>query len=178
MGMLSFLILTGTFLAGVHAIGQDTCVVFTPSSSTVPIVSKGVAAPILISPDEWAGVQRAASDFADDIQRVTGIKPTLSNVTSSSKISAKSTPIIVGTLGHSTLIDQIVNTTKLDVSSLQGQWESFLSVEVKQPLPGIDNAYVIIGADKRGTIYAMYDHSEQFGAFILFQISLSLTGSE
>ncbi|KAJ3557630.1 hypothetical protein NM688_g1372 [Phlebia brevispora] len=38
-----------------------------------------------------------------------------------------------------------------------------MAKEVKNPLPGIQSAYVIIGADKRGTIFAMYDHSEQFG---------------
>ena len=46
---------------------------------------------------------------------------------------------------------------------MQGQWEAFMAKEVKNPLPGIQSAYVIIGADKRGTIFAMYDHSEQFG---------------
>ena len=34
---------------------------------------------------------------------------------------------------------------------------------IRNPLPGIDSAYVIIGADKRGTIFARYDYSEQFG---------------
>ncbi|KAF5375510.1 hypothetical protein D9615_009220 [Tricholomella constricta] len=160
--MLRRFVLASAFLAVVHGIGQNTCVVFKSSFSVVPIVSKGVASPILISPDEWPGVQRAATDFAIDIQRVTGIKPSLSNVTSSSTFKS-STSIIIGTLGKSSLIDQIINATKLDVSSIRGRWESFMALEVKQPLPGIDSAYVIIGADKRGTIFALYDHSEQFG---------------
>ncbi|KAI0077007.1 hypothetical protein K474DRAFT_1707684 [Panus rudis PR-1116 ss-1] len=147
---------------GVYAIGQSTCVSFKSSGSTFPIVSSGKATPVLLSADEWPGVQRAAQDFAADIQRVTSQKPTLSNVTASA--SAKSTTaIIVGTLGKSSLIDQVVNRTKLDVSSVEGQWEAFMTRKVSNPLPGIDSAYVIIGADKRGTIFALYDHSEQFG---------------
>ncbi|KAG6838299.1 hypothetical protein C0991_000387, partial [Blastosporella zonata] len=73
-------------------------------------------------------------------------------------------PTIVGTLGKSSLIAQVVNATKLDVSGIDGNWESFLAKEVENPLPGVERAYVIIGADKRGTIFAIYEpSSEQFG---------------
>jgi len=34
---------------------------------------------------------------------------------------------------------------------------------VPHPLPGIDRALVICGSDKRGTIYGIYDLSEQMG---------------
>lgn len=151
-------------LTGVHAIGQDACVVFKSSPSTLPVVSNGKAVPVLTSEDDWPGVHLAASNFVSDIQQVTGVKTSLTNTTSSSLSSQKSaTPIIIGTLQKSSLIEQVINTTQLDVSSIQGKWEAFMSREVKNPLPGIDSAYVIIGADKRGTIFALYDHSEQFG---------------
>ncbi|KAJ7607358.1 hypothetical protein FB45DRAFT_948146 [Roridomyces roridus] len=152
----------GALAALVHGIGQDTCVTFQSSSSSFTVASNGKAAPIILSSDEWPGVQRAAQDFAADIQKVTGIKATVANFTSSTP-ARSSLPIIVGTLGKSTLIDQIVNSTKLDVSSLENQWEAFKTQVVANPLPGIAKAYVMIGADKRGTIFAMYDHSEQFG---------------
>ncbi|KAJ7699298.1 hypothetical protein B0H17DRAFT_1006233 [Mycena rosella] len=145
-----------------NALGQDTCVAFQSSPSTFTVASNGKAAPLILSSDEWPGVQRAAQDFAADIERVTGIKPAISNVSSSTP-ARSSLPIIIGTLGKSSLIDQIVNSTKLDVSSIENQWEAFTTQVVANPLPGIDKAYVIIGADKRGTIFAMYDHSEQFG---------------
>lgn len=154
---LGFLVSTAT------AIGQDTCVTFQSSASTFTVASNGKASPIILSSDEWPGVQRAAQDFADDIQRVTGIKPTVAN-SSSSAPARSSLPIIIGTLGKSSLIDQIVNTTKLDVSGIENVWEAFSTQVVNNPLPGIAKAYVMIGADKRGTIFAMYDHSEQFGA--------------
>lgn len=151
-----------TFAGAVHAIGQASCVAFKSAPSTFPVVTSGKGTPILLSSDDWPGVQRAAFDFASDIQQVTGIKPTLSNVTSSSTPKLSSA-IIIGTLGKSSLIQQVVQHAKLDVSSVEGQWESFLAQEVQNPLPGISSAYVIIGADKRGSIYALYDHSEQFG---------------
>ncbi|KAH9837735.1 uncharacterized protein C8Q71DRAFT_898158 [Rhodofomes roseus] len=155
------------FSGSVHAIGQATAISFEQSSSSFPIVSNDIATPILLSEDEWGGVQRAAGDFAMDIHRVSGVMPLLFNVTTPATQSNLSLvgarAIIVGTLGQSSLIDEVVNNTGIDVSSVEGHWEAFLTKEVSNPLPGISSAYVMIGADKRGTIYAMYDHSEQIG---------------
>ncbi|KAJ7353121.1 hypothetical protein DFH08DRAFT_672877, partial [Mycena albidolilacea] len=107
-------------------------------------------APIILSSDEWPGVQRAAQDLATDIHRLTDIKPTISN------ISASNPPLIVGTLGKSSSINHIVNSTKLDVSSIENQWESFTTKVVANPLPGVAKAYLIMGSDKRGTIFARF----------------------
>lgn len=38
-----------------------------------------------------------------------------------------------------------------------------MSVIISNPLPGIDKAMVIVGSDLRGTIYGLYDISEQAG---------------
>ncbi|KAJ4484122.1 hypothetical protein C8J55DRAFT_535358 [Lentinula edodes] len=148
----------------VRAIGQTTCVSFSSNETTFPVVQNGVATPVFISSDEWPGVQRAASDFVSDIELVTQIKPTLSNLSASETTNTTSAKaIIVGTLGRSSLIDQVINNTQLDVSSIQGLWEAFMGQEVANPLPGVDSAYVIIGSDRRGTMFGMYDLSEQFG---------------
>ncbi|KAJ7488053.1 hypothetical protein FB451DRAFT_1126447 [Mycena latifolia] len=160
--MLIFTLALAFLVSNVSALGQDTCVAFQPSGSTFAVTSNGKAAPIILSSDDWPGVQRAAQDFASDIQRVTGVKPTVANFSSSAP-SRSSLPIIIGTLGKSSLIDQIVNSTKLDVSSIENQWEAFMTRVVANPLPGIAKAYLVVGADKRGTIFALYDHSEQFG---------------
>ncbi|KAF9221732.1 glycoside hydrolase family 115 protein [Gyrodon lividus] len=154
-------------VVGARAIGQTTCVYFDSSSSSdFAVVSNGQAAPIYHSSEDWGGVQLAATNFAADIERVTGVQPALYNVTTSSMpcvVQSNTYPIIIGTLGQSPLIDAIVNQTGLDVSSIEGQWEAFMTRVVSNPLPGVKSAYVMIGADKRGTIYAVYDHSEQFG---------------
>ena len=164
---MTFLLVLGffTLLRGALGIGQITCVSFQPSVDSFSIVNNKQAASILISANEWPGVQLATADFAADIQRVTDVESSITNVSSplNSSFSPTSPPIIVGTLGKSSLMQQIINSTGLDVSAIQGNWESFMSRVVYDPLPGIDSAYVIIGADKRGTIFALYDHSEQFG---------------
>ncbi|PPQ73060.1 hypothetical protein CVT26_014652 [Gymnopilus dilepis] len=165
----AFSCLLGTLalLHGANAIGQTTCVSFTSSKDSFAIVNNHKAASILISPDDWPGVQRAAFDFQADVQRVSSVKPSLTNYTVPTSPAASkppaSAPVIIGTLGKSSLIDHIVNASNIDVSSIEGKWEAFLTRVVSNPLPGVSSAYVIIGADKRGTIFALYDHSEQIG---------------
>ncbi|EJD06965.1 uncharacterized protein FOMMEDRAFT_102997 [Fomitiporia mediterranea MF3/22] len=161
VGVVGALLYCAICLTRVYAIGQENCVSFESDPTSFSVVSGGSVAPIYLSEDEWPGVQRTAFDFASDIEKVAGKTPRLLNVTSDVKASLP--PIIVGTLGKSSLINAIVNHTQLDVTSVSGQWESFMTRVVDNPLPGVGKAYVIIGADKRGTIYAMYDLSEQIG---------------
>ena len=77
--------------------------------------------------------------------------------------SKANTVIIAGTIGKSDVISQLINTKKLDVSAIEGQWESFISEVISNPLPGVDKALVIAGADLRGTVFGLYDVSEQIG---------------
>jgi hypothetical protein len=136
----------------------------TSSKTGFPIVNNGKASPILIASDEWPGVQIATTNFATDLQMITGAKPSVTNFTSgSSSRNTGSVPIIIGTLGHSSLIDAVLNNTKMDVSAINGSWESFHASVVENPLPGVSRAYVMIGADKRGSIFNIYTHSESFG---------------
>jgi len=97
-----------------------------------------------VDADDYAGVVRAAGDLRDDIRRVTGATPAGVNT------------ILVGTLGKSRVISRLAREGKIDASRIAGKWESFLI----QVLPG---ALVIAGSDKRGTIYGIYDLSEQMG---------------
>ncbi|KAK0237297.1 hypothetical protein EDD85DRAFT_908116 [Armillaria nabsnona] len=157
--MLAFALFASLTAPLVRAIGQTNCVATETSPSTFAILQQGQASTILLSADEWQGVQLAANDLSSDIEKVTGLRPTLAN----SSDQSPSRPIIVGTLGKSSLIERVVNATGLNVSSIEGQWESFMTAIVDQPIPGVDTAYVIVGSDKRGTIYALYEHSEQIG---------------
>ena len=82
---------------------------------------------MVISDNKWPDVQLAAY-FAADIIRVTDVESSITNVSSPLKSSfAKTSPIIVGTLGRSSLIQQVINSTGLDASAIQGNWKSFMS---------------------------------------------------
>ncbi|HXN45719.1 MAG TPA: glycosyl hydrolase 115 family protein [Bryobacteraceae bacterium] len=107
-------------------------------------------ASIYVEADDYAGVVRAVGDLRDDVRRVTGSTPSITHDPGTRKA------ILVGTLGHSRVIDELVREGKIDAGRIAGKWESF----VIQVLPG---ALVIAGSDKRGTIYGIYDLSEQMG---------------
>lgn len=77
--------------------------------------------------------------------------------------SSRNTVIIAGTIGSSNIIDSLISASKIDVSAISGSWESFTSTLVDSPLPGVSKALVIAGSDPRGTIFGMYDISEQIG---------------
>ncbi|HEY2760366.1 MAG TPA: glycosyl hydrolase 115 family protein, partial [Pirellulales bacterium] len=115
--------------------------------------------PIYVDAQDWPGVARAASDLKADVNRVTKIEPKII----SDRQSLGPTAIIIGTLGKSPLVDQLVHDQKIDVASIKGKWESYLLETVADPLPGVKSALVIAGSDKRGTIYGIYDLSRQIG---------------
>jgi hypothetical protein len=94
-----------------------------------------------------------------DIGRVTGREPILS----SNQETRGPRTILIGTIGKSPLIDGLVGAHKIDVSSIVGKWESFSVQVVPNPLPGVESGLVIVGSDKRGTIFGIYDLSEQIG---------------
>ena len=124
-----------------------------------PLVADRRAAPVFVDPADHAGVQRAAADLCADVERVSGVRPVL--------VAAQPPPgesvVIAGTLGHSPLIDQLVRAGKVATGGLAGKWESFSISTVDHPLRGIARALVIVGSDKRGTIYGLYEISEQIG---------------
>jgi len=124
-----------------------------------PVVSTDhQSAPIRYDCNDHKGVIRAIGDLQNDIERVTGIKPALK--TSEELASYE---IVIGTLGNSKLIDQLVSTGKLDTKELKGKWESFVIKTISNPQPSAKQWLVIAGSDKRGTIYGIYELSKQLG---------------
>jgi len=118
---------------------------------------------ILVAPKEHKGVFRAADDLATDFGRVLGNGSNATISTSGTLPTNNSRPaIIVGTIGRSDLVDRLIASNQLDVSQIRGKWESYLS----QVITDINNQPVglaIVGSDMRGTIFGIYDISQQIG---------------
>jgi hypothetical protein len=141
------------------ALGQVRYVetVHTPGSF---VIAQGKSlARIYVEPNDYAGVLRAARDLQADVDRVTGRSPRIAEVENDLGTNA----IVVGTIGKSAVIDRLIRQRKIDVSAIAGQWEAFLIQVVPKPLPGVERGLIIAGSDKRGTIYGIYDLSEQMG---------------
>ncbi|HUA78763.1 MAG TPA: glycosyl hydrolase 115 family protein [Dyella sp.] len=141
------------------ALGEPKYVSSSPTPGSFALEQHGVATPLLVSDADWPGVIRAVGDLSQDIERVTGHEaPVMKNAH-----VASGEVVLIGTIGKSPLIDELVQQHKLDVHDIAGRWESAVTTVVEHPFPGIQRALVIAGADKRGTIYGIYDLSEQIG---------------
>ncbi|QCR25177.1 glycosyl hydrolase 115 family protein [Pontibacter sp. SGAir0037] len=143
-----------------QAIDKDSYISNKQEKGYFPLSVAGKPANIFVGSEDYTGVIRAAKDLQADINRVTKSEPAL--------LAAKKAPkakelVLIGTLGKSPVIDKLVKDKKIDVSDVKGRWETYLVQVVKKPLPGVDQALVIVGSDKRGTIFGIYDVSSQIG---------------
>lgn len=123
------------------------------------LASSAAAATIVYAQEDAKVVDIAAHDLAADVERVTGRKPVVH-----AGVAGLSGPaVLVGTLGGSPLIDGLVAAGKLNVRALRGAWESFVIATVEQPLPGVPRGLVIVGSDRRGTAFGVYELSQAIG---------------
>jgi hypothetical protein len=172
-------------LAGlVWAAGQATVSCVINVTGGLLLGSSTASVQIRIGGNEWPAVLRTANDLAFDFGRVTGVNGTVTlsgnptfrnasmifNATRTSGFSLAQPDnasaggvIIAGTIGNSNIIDGMIGSGKLNVMAIKGQWESYVSQVLDNPIPGVDRALVIAGNDRRGTIYGLYDVSEQIG---------------
>lgn len=120
-------------------------------------IQNGKAYPILVDQQEDKGVLRAIANLQTDAEKVTGVKPEIRNTISGNKM------LIIGSIDHSDWIKQLLSSGKLTASDLQGKREKYIIQTIKNPLDGVEEAVVIAGSDKRGTIYGIYELSSQMG---------------
>ena len=147
------------FYSAAFGIGQAQYVTTKSGPGAFPLVQSGHASTIWIDSGDWPGVIRAANDLKSDIARVTGVQTSISTGTDHLRKYA----IIIGTIGRTRVIDDLVKTGKIDAGRIRGKWESFSIQVVSHPMAGVTSGLVIAGSDKRGTIYGIYDLSEQMG---------------
>ena len=160
MNLLTIVALLSLVIA-THA--QESFIAFQQSDGAYMLADTSTGPTVAISGDDWYGVQRAANDLAIDFGRVTGINGTIIAINGSTSIQSSVPVIIAGTIGRSMLVDSLVEQQMLDVSETEGQWEAYTTQLVGNPTGGVSQALVVAGADKRGTIYGLYDISEQIG---------------
>jgi hypothetical protein len=148
-----------TFVSSVRAVVTNSYVSFREVAGGFVLSDGGQSVPIVISSDDFSGVQRVAKDLQQDIERVTDAKPELlTQLPQDAK-----TVVVVGTIGKSPLIDELIANGQLDATGVTGCWEASVTECIENPWPGIERALVIAGSDKRGTIFGMYELSRQIG---------------
>lgn len=122
-----------------------------------PLVTEKEVAALCYDDGEYAGVVRAIGDLQKDICRVTGRSPRVT------MDDGAQLPVIIGTVGRSKRVTELLDSGLLHAEDLEGKWESFVVAVVEKPSANVPRALVIAGSDKRGTIYGIYELSRQLG---------------
>ena len=140
---------------------DDLQVVTTPVDGCFPIAGTTVAdkAIILYDDQDAEVVQTVIDCLMSDLKAVT--KKTFMKY--KTEPSSLKNPIIVGTIGQSSHIDQLIADGKLDVSDVEGKWEAFGMQTIDNPMEGVEKALVIFGSQPRATAYGMFELSRMAG---------------
>lgn len=123
----------------VPTVAAEPFVTFTSQSDAFCLTDQKGA--ILYDQKDWKGVHIAIANLKKDLEKVTG---------------RQDFPIVIGTLGKSAVIDKMAKKKLIDANLLKGKREKFIITTVNGQL-------VIAGSDKRGTIYGIYELSQQIG---------------
>ncbi len=116
---------------------------------------------IYIDAKDYKVVDITAHLLADDVERVTGRHPQVTTAASVKSIP-KGVPVVVGTVGRSRLIEELVRQKSIDVSAVKGKWESFVVTTIEHPKQG-GQLLVIAGSDRRGTAFGLMSLCEAIG---------------
>lgn len=111
-------------------------ITFTPTASSSLLLT-GTQDTVRYDAGDWTGVKMAVANLRNDLEAVTG---------------SSCAPIIVGTVDKSEWARRYPRQCR----QLRGRWEQYLLFTDHGQL-------VILGSDKRGTIYGIYELSRQIG---------------
>ncbi|PRZ02926.1 glycosyl hydrolase family 115 (putative glucuronidase) [Isoptericola sp. CG 20/1183] len=120
-----------------------------------PLAAPGATTTVAVDPAETAAVLRAVGHLVGDIGRV------CPGATVDRHAHADRATVVVGTLGTSRWVDDAVADGRLDVTALldddgRPAWEALL-------VRTLGDQLWIVGADRRGTVFGIYDLCERAG---------------
>ncbi len=115
------------------------------------LTKNGTALPFVVEKTAHAGVVRVAKKVIADVEKVSGAAPALLD-------AAPDAPhVLCATLGCSPIADALIAAGKLpQAEEIRGKWECFAIAEA-------DGNLVILGSDKRGTEFGMFELSRYIG---------------
>jgi hypothetical protein len=143
------------------ALGIPNILSFTAGDSALTFASSSSALPILIDSHDSEALHIAVATFAEDILRVTGIRP---EIHSDVLPNGTSSAVIAATIGSALMkrVKRRSGSTTSGVqtqapfvtgsgepgSELEGKWEAYDVRVLEQPLDGLKEAIVVTGSDR------------------------------
>ncbi|MDE5839956.1 MAG: glycosyl hydrolase 115 family protein, partial [Muribaculaceae bacterium] len=112
---------------------------------------------IVYDASDFEVVENVATMLQEDIHAITGEMPRLITGDIPSGVNT----ILVGTLGHSPLIDSLAGKGVIMANSIRGGWERFIIKNIS--CPDGASCLVVAGSDRRGTAYGVTTLSRELG---------------
>jgi hypothetical protein len=139
--------------------------------------------PFLVEAEAFDGVKKIAAKVAVDFGKVCGVGPEIvDTVKLGSEIDSRQAAdaaiigaedaeerrefgsvIIFATIGKSPLTEKLISEGKFDPVGISGKNEVYQIKFLEEPFEGVEQALLVCGSDKRGTIYGMFALSEYIG---------------
>lgn len=156
---IALAVLGGVVIPAARACDTPVSVCAKGTGTSLSLIQGGRAASLYVDPAADPAVKHAVEGLRNDLARVSG-----GEVVRLDRLTAAPGPVVmVGVLGTGGIIDELVREGRLDVQGLAGEWEGFRQIVVDRPIPGVPQALVIVGSDRRGAVYGVYDLSERIG---------------
>lgn len=151
-------LLIGVCVSPFNAVACTTPVSVCESTQqgSVPLIENGRPVDVVYETSTNMAVQIAIENFANDLKRISGKRAKL--IADPKKF--KKPTEIVGVLGQSKLLEELIAAKTINVDQLRSQWEAYQIAVVEHPWPDVESALVIVGSDRRGAVYGIYDLSE------------------
>ncbi|WP_294298954.1 glycosyl hydrolase 115 family protein [uncultured Chryseobacterium sp.] len=121
-----------------------------------PMIQNGVPVKILIDENDDSAVKIAVGNLQKDFESVSGRQAEVMFLPQAKRL------IIIGSVG-SKYIKALIRNGKIDEKELKGKNEKYVMSVIANPMDGVEEALVIVGSDRRGTVYGTYELSEQIG---------------
>jgi hypothetical protein len=137
------------------AIGQPSLLADKNDLHAFKLVDSNKACVIAVDPVDYPGVILACSNLVTDIFKVTGARPDIIFTNQLPGCSA----VIIGSVQKSRLIATLSSEKLININRITNKWETYQIETLTHP----EHYLVIAGSDKRGTIYGIYEISQQIG---------------
>ncbi|TDH27021.1 hypothetical protein EXU57_09475 [Segetibacter sp. 3557_3] len=156
--LLTILLFAASLAGSAQAMRQSQIAILnTKTPGAFPVVAASVAAGIYVDSADAVVVKIAAEAFKADVAQVSGLSPSINTG------AVKGYALIFGSVEHSSLVRQLVQNQKLDVSAIRNKWETFSISVIDNPMPNVQQALVVAGSDPRGTAFGIFELSRMLG---------------
>lgn len=126
-----------------------------------PLVTSTDVSAIYTDTADYRVAEVSAEMLVSDIKRVTGKDSQYQQIGSLGDMAVQPS-VVIGTLGKSAVIEELVRNAGISVDKIRGNWEAHIIVTLTHPYHHTP-VLAIIGSDRRGTAYGVTTLCEAIG---------------